>query len=375
VVVHLDGGHKAIAGAVSRLDHALGALLFLAVSLPAQPPTGTPITAHTTLAAGQQGRIGFETVTLSPAQFLEGVKEGPQSLIWGDLFLPPIVTWGEFHVHNEYLERRPAVILVHGEDGVGTQESQWAAMLHDMGVPTFILDRFTGRGFRRSFDTANTLSQEAMIVDVYRALPLLSTHPRIDPRRIALMGFSRGGAVALYASLMHFRGLHGPADREFAAHLVLYPLCNTTYVDEERVSQRPIRIFHGSADNLAPPTSCHTYVERLRAVGIDVYLTEYLSVHHQFDVLDLPAAQEVPDFPNRSRCVYVERSPGQLVNGATEQPFNLIDSCVRRGGTIGYDASAHGRIVEDIKAFLTATFTQNPGALSMTDTLRPSQPR
>jgi hypothetical protein len=35
-----------------------------------------------------------------------------------------------------------------------------------MGVSTFILDSFTGRGFRRSFDTANTLSQEAMIVDV-----------------------------------------------------------------------------------------------------------------------------------------------------------------------------------------------------------------
>jgi hypothetical protein len=45
----------------------LGALLFLAASL----PTGTPITAHTTLAVGQDGHIGFETITLSPAQFLK----------------------------------------------------------------------------------------------------------------------------------------------------------------------------------------------------------------------------------------------------------------------------------------------------------------
>lgn len=39
----------------------LGALLFLAASLSAQP-TGTPITAHTTLAVGQNGRIGSETI-------------------------------------------------------------------------------------------------------------------------------------------------------------------------------------------------------------------------------------------------------------------------------------------------------------------------
>jgi len=296
----------------------LGALLFLTASLSAQP-TGTPITAHTRLAVGQNGRIGFETITLSPAQFLKGVKEGPQSLIWGDLVLLPMVTWGEFLVPNEYLERRPAVILVHGEDDVSTQEAQWAAMLHDMGVPTFILDSFTGRGFRRFFDTANTLSPEAMIVDVYRALALLSTHPRIDPTRIVLMGFSQGAAVALYASLTRFRDLHGPDDREFAAYLAFYPLCNSTYLDDERVSDRPIRIFHGSADNIAPLTSCRAYVERLRAAGKDVQLTEYLDVHHQFDILDLPAAQDAPEFPNRSSCVYVERSPGQLMNGETDQ--------------------------------------------------------
>jgi dienelactone hydrolase len=207
-------------------------------------------------------------------------------------------------------------------------------MLHDMGVPTFILDSFMGRGFRRSFDTTNTLSQEAMIVDVYRALALLSTQ-RIDPRRIVLMGFSRGGAVALYASLMRFRDLHGADDREFAAYVAFYPWCNTTYLDDERVSDRPIRIYHGSADNIAPLTSWRAYVERLRAAGKDVQLTEYLDVHHQFDILELPAAQHVPEFPNRGRCVYVERSPGQLMNGETAQPVEVTESCVWHGGTIG----------------------------------------
>jgi dienelactone hydrolase len=352
----------------------LGVLLSLTAALSAQP-TGTPITAHSALTMGQHGRIGFEIITLSPVQFLKGVKEGPRTSIWGDLVLPPIVTWGEFLVPNEYLERRPAVILVHGEDGVGTQEAQWAAMLHDMGVPTFILDSFTGRGFRRSFDRANTLTQEAMIVDVYRALALLSTHPRIDPQRIVLMGFSQGGTVALYASLMRFRGLHGPSDGEFAAYVAFYPLCNTTYLDEERVSDRPIRIFHGSADDIAPLTSCRGNVERLRAAGKDVHLTEYIDVHHQFDVMDLPAVQHVPEFPNRSRCVHVERLPGQLVNAETAQPVDGTESCVRHGGTIGYNRSAHHQAVEAVKAILTATFEREARSLRMTDVLRPRQSR
>jgi dienelactone hydrolase len=153
------------------------------------------------------------------------------------------------------------------------------------------------------------------------------------------------------------------------------PLCNATYLDDERVSDRPILIFHGSADNIAPLTSCRAYIERLRAAGKDVHLTEYLDVHHQFDVLLLPAAQHVLEFPNRSRCVYVEWSPGQLMNGETAQPVEITESCVRHGGTIGYDPSSHRQAVEAVKAFLTATFERNARPLSMTDALRRRQSR
>lgn len=56
------------------------------------------------------------------------------------------------------------------------------------------------------------------------ALAVLGRHPRIDPERIAVMGFSKGGFAALYSSLRRFARMHGPAGLTFAAHVAFYPI-------------------------------------------------------------------------------------------------------------------------------------------------------
>jgi hypothetical protein len=63
-------------GGFVRCIPVLGVLLALAAFLSAQPRTSTAVTALNTLAEGQSGRIGFETITLTLTQFLQGVKEG-----------------------------------------------------------------------------------------------------------------------------------------------------------------------------------------------------------------------------------------------------------------------------------------------------------
>src|SRR5207253_8331676 len=135
----------------------------------------------------------IQSVTVTDQQFLKGDKNGKPVVIGGELQMP--VGEGRF----------PAVILVHGSGGVGAREDRWAQQLNGIGVAAFILDAFTGRGIVQTNTDQSQLESLAMIGDAYRALAVLSKHPRIEASKIALMGFSKGGDVALHASMKRFQ--------------------------------------------------------------------------------------------------------------------------------------------------------------------------
>lgn len=108
----------------------------------------------------------IESVTVTNQQFLNGDKNGKRVVIGGELQLPR----GE--------GRFPAVILVHGSGGVGAREDRWAHELNGIGVAVFILDTFTGRGIVQTNTDQSQLGTLSMIGDAYRALAILSKHPR-----------------------------------------------------------------------------------------------------------------------------------------------------------------------------------------------------
>jgi dienelactone hydrolase len=287
----------------------------------------------------------LESLTLTDKQFLTGVKDGIPAPIGGELRLPTGTV------------RVPAVILVHGSAGVGANVDRWARELNGIGLAAFILDCFTARGILQTVKDQSQLGNLCMIVDAYRALELLSKHPRIDPSRIVLMGFSRGGSVALYASLSRFQRMYGPAGLEFAAYIPFYPQCNTTHLDDEQVSDRSIRLFHGAADNYVSIEPCRRYVERLRRAGKDVQLTEYAGAHHAFDNPLYSPALFLSDAVTTNHCSRQELLGGDIVNLETGQPFRWSDACVRRGATVAHDPVATDDATKAVKSFLTATFS------------------
>lgn len=291
----------------------------------------------------------IQTVTLSTEQFLTGAKDGKAATIAGELRLPRLGA-----------DRLPAVVLVHGSGGVGANVDRWSEEVRSIGAATFVVDSFTGRGITSTGSDQSQLSSLAMIGDAYRALELLAKHPRVDPTRIAVMGFSKGAVPALYASLMRFQRLYGPAGVEFAAYLPFYAPCYFKYLDDEAVSNRPIRLFHGIADDYVPIGPCRQYVARLQRGGKNVQLYEYPDAHHAFDAFTLKAPLHLPQAQTARRCFYEERTPGRVVNSQTGRPFDLDDPCIERGATVAYNETAHAQAVKTVKEVLAATFRLQP---------------
>ena len=211
------------------------------------------------------------SLTLTDQQFLAGDASGPAVTVSGELRVA------------QGTGRLPVVVLVHGSGGMGPNIEMWARELNAMGISTFALDGFTGRGLVSVNIDQARLGRLAFTLDSYRMLDILAKHPRVDPARIALMGFSRGGQGALFASLKRFHQVWNKSGIEFAAYIPFYPDCSTTYQSDTDVADKPIRIFHGTPDDYNPVATCKKYVERLKAAGRDVKLTEYPNAQHGFD--------------------------------------------------------------------------------------------
>jgi dienelactone hydrolase len=273
--------------------------------------------------------IPFQTTTLTDQEFLVGQKEGVPATIAGELRIPTPGT-----------ARLPAIVLIHGSGGIGSSVEDWVPLLNGAGVATFVIDSFTGRGLVDVRNDQSQLGRLAGVVDAYQALGVLAKHPRIDPRRIAVMGFSRGGQAALYASLKRFQRMHGPAGAAFAAYLPFYADCTTAYVDDADVGDGPIRMFHGTADDWNPVAPCRVYVERLRKAGKDVVLTEYPGASHVFDGAALKAPVKLGQAQTTRHCQLREAEGGRIIDDRTGRTFTFEDQCVERGVTVAHDPKA-----------------------------------
>ena len=134
-----------------------------------------------------------ETVTLTAPQVLTGDKSGKPATLAGELRIP-----------KGGSDRIPAVILVHGASGVVPAiVDRWVPVINNLGIATFVIDVYSGRDIHNNPAEQAQVSALAMMVDSYRALDMLAKHERIDPKRVAIMGFSKGSVAALYSGTEH----------------------------------------------------------------------------------------------------------------------------------------------------------------------------
>jgi len=146
---------------------------------------------------------------------------------------------------------------------------------------------------------------------------------------------------------------------EFAAYLAFYPGgCGVRLLDEAQVSNQPLRIFHGTADDQTIIAPCREYVERLRQAGKDVVLIEYPEAYHSFDAQALPPSKFEAEVLSSRNCTSIEQAEGRfaVLHRDTGQPASRAAPCISRGITQGYNPHAHRQAIQDVRAFLSATF-------------------
>jgi dienelactone hydrolase len=301
----------------------------------------------------------------SQAQLRIEVRPFESMTMTGDAFLrgepgKPVVVAGELRIPKPGTDKLPAVIFAHASGGINAGIDRWAQELNSIGVAVFLVDSFSGRGMSSVPPDPSNDSVMWMIVDAYRALGMLAQHPRIDPQRIAIMGWSTGGPVAIYSSMERLWRSYGPPNIQFAAHIGFYGSCAVVYRDEEKVTGKPIRLFHGSADDLELIEPCRAYVAQLKKAGADVALNEYPGVQHAYDWFMFKEPLKLPQARTVRNCSLVEGERGQLVDTKTGKPYDPNVSCNDRGGTLLYNEPAAVATTAAVKAFLTTTFGLKP---------------
>ena len=144
----------------------LGLIVTLLMSLVAAPlavaePASNDMAARIELHA-------INTMTLSDAQFLTGDANGKAT-----------VTTGQLRIAAGS-GRLPVVVLQHGSGGMAANTDLWEREFNAMGVSTFALDGFTGRGLMQVNTDQALLGRLNFILDIYRSLDVLAKHPRVD---------------------------------------------------------------------------------------------------------------------------------------------------------------------------------------------------
>ena len=247
------------------LRHLFG-LSVLLLTLPG-PSVGADLTE------GRSGKFQFESSTPTEEFAVLGGRLGPRVVVEGTLTLPAASP-----------PPYPTVVIAHGSGGVRQdREPRWAVKLAKVGIASFIVDSYGPRKVGGTDTGDIDLSTMANVADVFAALKLLSAHPLLDKRKIAIMGYSRGGQVALWTAFEPVRrAFVGDSKLSFAAHVLIYPACNLQRMSAH-ISGAPMLHLHGEADDLTPLADCRAYLDRLRASGVSIRTIAYAGAFHDFD--------------------------------------------------------------------------------------------
>lgn len=305
----------------------------------------------------------YSYASSTPATVLDLInahRPRPPATAQGELLLPPNAPEGA---------RLPAVVLVHGSGGVYPELlTYWAKLFNAQGIAVFVIDVFSPRGVKSTGEDQSQVPFAADTADAFAALGMLASHPRIDPQRIAVMGFSRGGITAVRSGAVPIIKGSAPAGLRFAAHVALYSGgCAGELAVAAKpgaFSPEPMLFVHGDKDDYAAMSDCRVYAQRIAAAGTPTEFVVLPGAGHKFDLdstrrVNLPSNSktregcplefDLLDFKTR------DRRTGEVLSSDKAKDIHR-ELCADKGASVEGNPQAREAAGKAVVGFLTSVF-------------------
>jgi dienelactone hydrolase len=261
----------------------------------------------------------------------------------------------------------PAMIVVHGSGRVrDAREFAYAREFNAIGVAAVVIDSFTPRGIKSTVRDQSAVSSYDMLVDAVSTLKVIAKHPAIDPARIGMIGYSKGGTVAVKLALQRYVQPLTGGEARFATLIAMYPWCGDMPLDFRPASAAPLHMLLGADDRYVGVEGCKEYGKKFAGAGGNLTLKIYPGAQHGWDT---PGATHWSDAAgqNSKNCVYDEISPGTWIersskikvtenNRPTATAKSATAHCMTLGVSGGYDAAARTQSMQDIRGFVREAF-------------------
>ncbi len=263
-------------------------------------------------------------------------------------------------------EKLPAILISHGSAGVSdNRERAYAREFLKLGVAAAIVDSYMARGVGSTARDQGAVSAHEMLVDAVETLRVMARHPRVDPERVGLVGFSKGGTVVIKAALQRYVAPLAKGEAGFAVLVALYPWCGDFALDFRPAGSR-VSTLLGSDDTYSGTAACLEYGKKLQQASANATVKVYASAKHGWDVPG-PAVWSDPKGQNQSKCIYDEIERNTWVervsqikvvenNKPTGNRPKALARCMTLGVSGGYNRQAHTETLQDIRTLVRDAF-------------------
>lgn len=167
----------------------------------------------------------------------------------------------------------PALVVVHGSSGpVSSFVGGYAQQLANLGYVVFFVHYFDATGTTWASFSGIRTHFATWLSTLADAINFAQRHPKVDPKRIGMLGVSLGGYLSLSLASKDSRvtavaSLMGGMPREILAEATHMP---------------PTLLLHGEADPVVPVAEAYAVESLLKRLGTNYELKIYREQGHSF---------------------------------------------------------------------------------------------